>query len=90
MLDGDQTGRLTSATVSAGLAVLVGVIELAARLHPDRLSEWAIQQILTKERGKTTESSTCRFLSCLASGLGLRRNTCASRGKSRVAPVPQR
>ena len=55
MLDGDQTGRRASATVVARLAgcSLVRVIELAAGLQPDQLSEQAIRQILTKEGGQS-------------------------------------
>jgi len=53
MLDGDQAGRRASAAIAARLAGCfpVKVIELAAGLQPDQLSERAIQQILTKEGG---------------------------------------
>jgi len=55
MLDGDQAGCRASATVAARLAgcCLLRVIELAGGLQPDQLSQRAIQQILTKEGGKS-------------------------------------
>jgi len=58
MLDGDQAGRRASATAAARLAgcCLVSIIELAAGLQPDQLTERAIQQILIKEGG---ESKSC-------------------------------
>jgi DNA primase len=55
MLDGDEPGQRASAVIAARLAryCQAGVIELAGGIQPDQLSEQSIQEILTKEGGKS-------------------------------------
>jgi DNA primase len=55
MLDGDPAGRRGSAQIAARLAerCRVRVIELAAGVQPDQLSEPTIQEILAREGGKS-------------------------------------
>jgi DNA primase len=54
MLDGDPAGRRASKAIAAQLArhCPVRVIQLAANIQPDQLSEEVIREILTKEGGK--------------------------------------
>jgi DNA primase len=54
MLDGDPAGRRASEAIAAQLAphCPVRVIQLAANIQPDQLSEHDIREILTKEGGK--------------------------------------